>query len=51
MRASALAKTYGWGVHSDESSRVAIYAKGSKDYARLRIDKALKQLRAMKSAR
>ncbi len=30
LRASALGKTYGWGVHSDNTGRVAIYGKGSK---------------------
>jgi hypothetical protein len=51
MRASALGKTYGWGVHADAESKVAIYALDSDDYQRLRKDEALAHLKAMKSAR
>jgi hypothetical protein len=51
LRASPLGKTYGWGVHSDEKSRVAIYGKGSKEYNKHAADKALKHLKAMRSAR
>ena len=51
MRASPLGKTYGWGVHANDESKVAIYGKGSKEYKKLSADKALKHLKAMKSAR
>ena len=51
LRASALAKTYGWGVHANEASRIAIYGKGSKEYKKLSADKSLKHLKAMKSSR
>lgn len=51
LRASPLAKTYGWGIHFDADARVAIYAKGSEDYERLRNDSTLTQLKAMRSAR
>jgi hypothetical protein len=51
LRASPLGKTYGWGVHANDESKVAIYGKGSKEYRKLSTDKALKHLKAMKSAR
>jgi len=35
LRASDLAKRYGWGIHADGSSKVALYAVGTPDYARL----------------
>ena len=34
MRASALPKKYGWGVHHDEAGKIAIYAMDSKEYAK-----------------
>ncbi len=51
LRSSPLGKRYGWGIHFDGESRVALYARESDDYVRLQSDPALKQLKAMKSAR
>lgn len=51
LRSSALGKRYGWGVHSDDKGRVAIYAVGSDDYLSLKNDKNLKQIMAMRSVR
>ncbi len=51
LRASPLGKTYGWGIHSNAESKVAIYAKGSKEYKKYVSDESLKHLKAMKSAR
>lgn len=51
LRASPLGKTYGWGIHHNEESKVAIYALGSADYDRLQTDPTLKHVKAMKSAR
>jgi hypothetical protein len=51
LRSSPLAKTYGWGIHFDSQSHVAIYPRESDDYRRLQVDAALAQLRAMRSAR
>jgi hypothetical protein len=51
LRSSPLAKTYGWGIHFDGKSRVAIYGKESAEYARLKQDKKLTHLKAMKSKR
>jgi Family of unknown function (DUF6157) len=35
LRASDLGKRYGWGIHADAGSRVALYAVESPDYATL----------------
>ncbi|HMQ32660.1 MAG TPA: DUF6157 family protein [Chloroflexaceae bacterium] len=51
LRSSPLAKTYGWGLHFDGASRVAIYPRGSEEYARLQRDPSLKHLKAMRNAR
>lgn len=51
LRASALGKRYGWGIHHDAESRVALYPRESAEYQRLSQDPSLKQLRAMKSSR
>lgn len=51
LRASPLAKRYGWGIHSDSKGRVAIHAVESVEYARLVRDEDLKHLKAMRSSR
>lgn len=51
LRASALGKTYGWGIHHDAQSKVALYPLGSAEYQRLLADPALVQTKAMQSSR
>jgi hypothetical protein len=51
LRASPLAKRYGWGIHHDDKCRVAIYAIESKEYKHLSSDKALVQTKAMRSSK
>lgn len=51
LRASPLAKTYGWGLHFDEQGRVALYPRGSADYQRWHADPTLTHLKAMRSRR
>lgn len=51
LRASPLAKTYGWGIHHNAEAKVALYARGSAEYDRLQADGALSQLQAMRSSR
>lgn len=51
LRASPLAKTYGWGIHHNAEGKVALYARGSEAYERLRADGSLTQLKAMRSSR
>ena len=49
MRASPLTKRYGWGVHSDEDGKIALYACDSPEYKQLKED--LQTVKAMKSRR
>ena len=51
LRSSPLAKRYGWGIHNDSEGKVAIYARGSEEYARYANDSALQHLKAMRSKR
>ncbi len=51
LRSSALAKRYGWGIHSDEQGRVALYGRESERYAELAADAGVKHLKAMRNAR
>ena len=51
LRASALGKQFGWGVHADAEGRVAIHAVDSARYRQLANDAKLKQLKAMRSKR
>jgi len=51
LRASALGKRYGWGIHFDTEGRAAIYAMESPEYARLASDTSLTHLKAMRSRR
>ncbi len=51
LRASPLTKRWGWGVHSDAEGRVALYAAGSPEYAKLSKDTSLKQWKAMGNKR
>ncbi|MCU6435700.1 DUF6157 family protein [Undibacterium sp. Jales W-56] len=51
MRASPLAKSYGWGLHFNASGKVALIPVESMEYQRLLEDKAIAQTRAMRSKR
>jgi hypothetical protein len=51
LRASPLGKTYGWGIHYDAESRIAVYPRESDNYERLRADGSLQQLKAMRSSK
>ncbi|MCI9888668.1 hypothetical protein JT358_09375 [Micrococcales bacterium 31B] len=51
LRASPLGKRYGWGLHHDAESRVALVALGSEEYERLSTDESLQQVAAMRSRR
>jgi hypothetical protein len=50
LRASPLARTYGWGFHFDTKGKVALYAKGSKEYEKLSKESS-KVLKALRSSR
>lgn len=51
LRASALTKRYGWGVHSDAEGKIALYPVESEEYVRLAEDPELEHLKAMRSRR
>ena len=51
FRSSALTKRYGWGVHSNEDGKIAIYAVDSAEYKKLANDSALKHVKAMRSSK
>ena len=51
MRASPLAKTYGWGLHFDDRGRVALVSAGTPAYRKLAKDPGVEHTRAMRSKR
>ena len=51
MRTSPLTKRYGWGIHNDETGKIAMYACESAEYKKFTKDKKLKVIKAMKSSR
>lgn len=51
MRASALTKRYGWGVHSDAKGKIAIYGVESVEYETFANDQNLNHLKAMRTGR
>ena len=51
FRSSPLTKRYGWGVHSDEEGRIALYAVESAEYKKLASDRHLSHVKGMRSTR
>ena len=51
MRSSPLGKRFGWGVHSDEEGKIALYALESEEYQRLVEDVGIEHTKAMRSKR
>lgn len=51
LRASALPKRYGFGVHCDGQGRVALVGLGTEEYGRLARDKSLEHVKAMRHKR
>lgn len=51
LRASPLAKRYGWGFVFDADGKVALVASDSSEYASHAVDRSLMQLKAMKTKR
>jgi hypothetical protein len=49
FRASPLTKRYGWGVHFDADGKMAIYAMESDEYKQFSKDRAITQVKAMRS--
>lgn len=51
LRISPLAKTYGFGIHSDSNGKIAIYGAETSEYERFVLDKNLIKVKAMRSKR
>ncbi len=51
FRASPLTKQYGWGIHSDEAGKIALYGVETEAYQRFVADDSLKKVKAMRSKR
>ncbi|MFZ1573402.1 MAG: DUF6157 family protein [Candidatus Kapaibacterium sp.] len=49
LRTSPLTKKYGWGIHFDKNSKIAIYGCETLEYKILSLDDSLKHFKAMKS--
>ena len=49
FRASPLTKSYGWGVHSNEEGKLALYGMETVEYKKLVGDESIKKLKAMRS--
>jgi len=51
FRASPLLKRYGWGIHSDNEGKIALFGCETPEYKTLSTAKNLKILKAMKSSK
>lgn len=51
FRASPLTKTYGFGIHSDNNGKVAIYGKETPEYENFLANSIIKKIKAMKSSK
>ncbi len=51
FRASPLTKRYGWGVHSNEEGKIAIYGAETAEYKKFVEDKSIKKVKAMRTRR
>lgn len=51
LRTSPLAKTYGFGIHSNNEGKVAIYGMETASYQKFSTDPKVKKIAAMKSSR
>lgn len=51
MRASALTKRYGWGVHANQEGKIAIVGRESDEYQKLLANANIKKVKAMRASR
>lgn len=51
FRASPLTKSYGWGIHSNENGKIAMYGAETKEYKNFVDDNSVKKVKAMRSKR
>lgn len=51
LRASALTKKYGWGIHYNADGKIALYGVESEAYGNFLVDPKLKTYKAMRSSK
>jgi Family of unknown function (DUF6157) len=51
FRSSPLTKRYGWGVHSDEKGRIALYGMDTPEYKKFATDPNTEKVKSMKRGR
>ena len=51
FRASPLTKRYGWGIHSNEEGKIAMYGVETEEYQRFVANESIKKKKAMRSKR
>lgn len=51
FRASPLTKTYGWGIHSNEEGKIAMYGAETEAYQNFVQDDSIPKVKAMRSKR
>jgi hypothetical protein len=51
FRASPLTKNYGWGVHSDQEGKIALYGIETEKYQNFVDDPTVKKVKAMRSSK
>ena len=51
FRASPLTKRYGWGIHSDNEGKIAMFGVETKEYKNLVTDESVTKKKAMRSKR
>lgn len=51
FRASPLTKRYGWGIHSDDDGKIALYGADSAEYNKFLVEDSVKKVKAMRSSR
>lgn len=51
LRASPLTKRYGWGIHSNEEGKIAIYGADTEEYRQFVLDKTVEKKKAMRNKR
>jgi len=49
FRCSPLTKRYGWGIHSNEEGKIAMYGSETDGYKKFSADKSLQIVKAMRS--
>jgi hypothetical protein len=51
FRASPLTKTYGFGIHSNDHGKIALYGMETEEYQKFVADSKIKKVKAMRSAK